>query len=100
MDDACLRLGIPYAHEWLVASVHEERDRAVLLVLDDAQVGTLRPNRPVANLRETMRGSEPHRVFDVRVIPYLHTRVVPPVVAVTHVAPVVERYPLLEQRRP
>ena len=89
---------MPHAHKRLSTSMGKERDRAVHMIADDAQVVSVLVHRPRRDFGEPVAGSEPHGIHDARVVRDLGRGVVPPVKAVPNVATVTKRDPLLQQR--
>src|SRR5690349_11326298 len=99
MDGSGIGVWVPDAHEIFTAAVDKHRNRAIGLIFDDAQVFAGGVDRPGLNFRKAMRGGEPHRVFNVRIIPNLDAGVAPPIKTVTHIAAIAEFYTLFEDRR-
>ena len=99
VHDAGLRPRVIDPHERLAAAVAEERHRPLPVIPGAAQIDARGVHRPGVHVREPVAGGVRHRVAELRVVPHLHCRVGPPVEAVPHVAPVVERRALLERAR-
>ena len=93
-----LRRRVVDAHERLAAAVSEAGHEARDVVARIAEVDTRRVHRPGVHVREVVGGRELHRVEDVRVALGADGGRRPPVEAVAHVAAVVERRRLLEER--
>ena len=93
-----LRRGVIDAHEGLAAAVDEAGHEAREVVPREAEVDARGVHRPGVDVGEVVGGRELHRVEDVRVALGADRGRRPPVEAVAHVAAVVERRRLLEER--
>ena len=100
MSGAAVGLRMPHTHEIFTASVREKRHWPIGLVFNDAQIFPLRIDWPGLHFGESVSSRETHGVFDSRIVPRLHSGVVPPVEAMTHIAPVVQSYVLFQNGRP
>ena len=93
-----LRRGVIDAHEGLAAAVDEAGHEAREVVPREAEVDARGVHRPGVDVGEVVGGRELHRVEDARVALGADRGRRPPVEAVAHVAAVVERRRLLEER--
>ena len=87
---------VPDAHEIFSASVDEQRDRAVGLIRDDAQILASRIDGPGLHFSKPVRGRVAHGIFDSGIVPDLHCRVVPPVETLAHITAIAQADPLLQ----
>src|SRR5436305_838347 len=90
MYRSCIRVGMPDAHEWLAAAVHEKRDGPLGLVLHNAEINAVRLHRPGLDLAKTMARGKTHGVLDMRVIPHLDPGIVPPIETVPDIAAIIQ----------
>ncbi len=98
VDHARLGARAVDAHERLAAAVDEARHEAREVVARVGEVDSRGVHRPGVDVGNVVGGRELHRVEDVRVALGAYRGRRPPVEAVAHVAAVVERRRLLEQR--
>ena len=99
MRGARIGVGIPDAHKVFAASMDEQRDGAIRLVSDDAEIFSLPIDRPSLYFGKSMCGGKTHRVLNPGVVPNLHAGIVPPIKTMAHLTAVAERGALLQNRR-
>src|SRR5580704_211062 len=90
----CSRM--PDTHEVFPASMDEQGDWSVGLVAYDAEILPLSIDRPCFDFREPMCCGEAHGVLNLRIVPNLNSRVVPPVETAAHIASIAQSDALLE----
>ncbi len=83
-------VGMVDADERFARLVREERDGTVNLVTNHTEVAARAIDRPGLDAREAVCRHQLGRIDEPRVLPHLHRGVGPPVVAVPHIARVVQ----------
>src|ERR1700682_5752975 len=84
-------LGIPDAHEVFPASMDEQGNWSVRLIMYNAEILPLRIDWPRLDLRKPMCRSKAHGVFDLGIVPNLDGSIVPPIETMTYIASIIQR---------
>src|SRR5207245_11236063 len=99
MRSPCVCSGMPDAHEVFAASMNEQRYWSVGLVMNDAEIFTLRIDRPRLHFYKPMCCGKTHGVLNLRIVPNLHGGIVPPIKTMAYITSIAQRDVLVEDGR-
>ncbi len=94
-----IRVRIPDAHERFAAAVDKQRHRSFGVILDYAEVIAVGFDWPGLHFAKSVAGREAHGILNSRIVPHLHSGIVPPIETMPHVAAIIQRDSLFEHRR-
>src|SRR5467141_3104563 len=87
---------MPHTHEVFPASMDEQRHWTVGLVVYDAEILPLRIDWPPWHFRKPVCCGKMHGVLNLRIVPNLHSGIVPPIETMPHIASITQRDALFE----
>src|SRR6266704_184084 len=90
---------MPDAHEVFAASVGEQLHWSVGLIVYDAQILTLRVDRPPLYFCKPMCCCKTHGVLNLRIVPSLNASIVPPIETMAYIASIAQPDMLFENGR-
>src|SRR6266850_1327279 len=88
--------GIPHAHEVFPAAMDKQGHGSAGLIVYDAEILSLRVDRPVSYFRKAMGRGKAHGILDLGIVPNLDGGIVPPIETMAYIASITQRDMLFE----